>query len=274
MPTATAWEAPRGPTTSNAQFSFTATACCCDALQMAINEVCRSAGLEGAEIAPLQLLMLGGDDLLVVCRADAALLFVTTLCRVLAEFQREERSGFELTLGVGIVFARPTIPIHRFHDVAQRLAASAKRRFRGFSKEAQRSVVDWAVYTASWLDDPEDVRRRDWIRGASADLRVLSRRPVDVLGDGLDSLQGLLSAAEKIKRAPRSQLRYLVDQLPRGQALSELAFAELSREARDAFRNGGVEEVWTGSSGSPLLTSVLDLVEISEIRRLGQAEGS
>jgi hypothetical protein len=244
------------------------------ALQTAINNVCQNAGLARAEIAPFQLLMLGGDDLLVVCRVASALPFVVALCDALAKFQRVEQSVFELTLGVGIVLARPTIPVHRFHEVAERLAASAKRRFRGFPREERRSVVDWAVYTASWLDDPEDVRRRDWVRGTTGGLRVLSRRPIDVLGDGLDSLQGLLGAAEKIKNAPRSQLRYLVDRLPLGRALSELAFAELSREARDAFQEAGIEEVWTGSAGNTLLTSVFDLVEISEIRRLGRAEGS
>ena len=98
--------------------------------------------------------MLGGDDLLVVSRADSALPFVAMLCEALDRLQRDDGAGFKLTLGVGVVFARPTIPIHRLHDVAERLAASAKRRFRGFSAAGRRSVVDWAVYTASWLDDP------------------------------------------------------------------------------------------------------------------------
>ena len=236
------------------------------ALRSAIDAVCA-----GAEVAPLQLLMLGGDDLLVVSRADMALPFVAKLCEELAGLQRDDGVGFKLTLGVGVVFARPTIPIHRLHDVAERLAASAKRRFRGFSAAERRSVVDWAVYTTSWVDDPEEVRRRDWVRGAGDAARVLSRRPVDAAGSGLDSLQGLLDAAEKIKGAPRSQLRYLVEQLPRGRALAELAFAELSKQARKALGDAGVTEVWTGTGDGPLLTSLLDLVEISEIRRLGQA---
>lgn len=237
------------------------------ALRSAIDETCT-----GAQVAPLQLLMLGGDDLLVVSRADTALAFVAALCEELDRLQRDVGAGFKLTLGVGVVFARPTIPIHRLHDVAERLAASAKRRFRGFSESERRSVVDWAVYTTSWVDDPEEVRRRDWVRGAGDAARVLSRRPVDAVGDGLDSLQGLLGAEEKLRDAPRSQLRYLVEQLPRGRALSELAFAELSQEARKALGSAGVNEVWTRIDGDTLLTSVLDLVEISEIRRLGQAE--
>jgi hypothetical protein len=240
------------------------------ALKEATNEICPGTGQ-----APLILLMLGGDDLLVVCRAEIALPFVVTLCERLAAFQRGDTDGFELTLGVGVVIAKHTIPIHRLHEVAERLADSAKRRFRGLrdAGEKPRSVVDWAVYTTAWVDDPEEVRRRDWIRGKGSDLRILSQRPVDVLGGALHSLQGLVEAAKKLQAAPRSQLRYLVEQLARGRVLAELAFAELSAEARDALRAVGVKAPWRREPGSgQWLTALLDLVEIAEIPRLGKSD--
>lgn len=239
------------------------------ALQKAIDVAC---GGETKQ-APLIPLMLGGDELLLVCRAETALPFVFTLCEMLAALQRADKGGFELTLGVGVVFAKHTIPIHRLHEIAEQLASSAKRRFRG-SKDAGkkgRSVVDWAVYSTAWVDDPEEVRRRDWLRGKGQDQRVLSQRPVNVLGDGLDSLQGLVRGASKLAQAPRSQLRYLVEQLPRGRALSELAFAELSKEAREAFDGAGVKSPWRRpTENGPWLTELLDLVEIAEIARLGR----
>lgn len=237
------------------------------AVQKAIDDRCANASS-----APLIPLMLGGDDLLVVCRAETALPFVITLCETLAELQRDSSDPFELTLGVGVVFAKHTIPIHRLHEVAKELASSAKRRFRGFAPgEKRRSVVDWAVYSTAWVDDPEEVRRRDWLRGTGQNLRVLSQRPVDVLGNSLDSLQGLLDGAKKLEGAPRSQLRYLVEQLSRGRTVSELAFAELSKEARAAVECGGVKSVWrrTADDGA-WLTELLDLVEIAEIGRLGR----
>lgn len=239
------------------------------ALQAAINTVC-----EKTTSAPVLPLMLGGDDVLVVSRAEAALPFVVSLCQTLANIQQEQPGEFDLTLGVGVVLARPTIPIQRLHDVVERLAASAKRRYRGFTGTDRRSVVDWAVYTTTWADDPEEVRRRDWVRGCGQDKRVLSQRPVDVLGHGLSSLGGLLDAAAALEGAPRSQLRYLVDQLARGRTLSELAFKELSKEARDAFQHAGIgDTIWDRSDpDGPLLTAILDLVEIYEIRRLGRAD--
>lgn len=235
------------------------------ALKKAIDEHCPDTGR-----APLIPLMLGGDDLLLVARAEISLPFVVTLCEELDSLQREA-NGFKLTLGIGVVIAKHTIPIHRLHEVAEQLASSAKRRFRGFkAEEAKRSVVDWAVYTTAWVDHPEEVRRRDWVRGSSNDLRVLSQRPVDVLGEHLASLQGLVRGAALLARGPRSQLRYLVEQLSRGRALSELAFAELPQEAKGLLLKAGVKEPWC-RAGNASITPLLDLVEIAELGRLGRS---
>ena len=237
------------------------------AVQKAINDHCPDQGQ-----APLIPLMLGGDDLLLVSRAEIALPFIVTLCKALDAFQQDS-NGFKLTLGIGVVIAKHTIPVYRLHEVVEQLASSAKRRVRGLKEagEMSRSVVDWAVYSTSSLDDPAEVRRREWLCGSDSDLRVLSQRPVDVLGQGLDSLQGLVNGAEKLKDAPRSQLRYLVDQLPRGRTLTELAFAELPNEVKRPLAEAGIREPWRrGANNGPWLTALLDLVEITEIARLGR----
>ena len=253
------------------------------AVQKAIDEACESNearpiapraeknGMPQRVFAPLMPLMIGGDDLLLVARAEVALPFVVTLCKELDALQKET-NGFKLTLGVGVVFAKHTIPIHRLHEVAEQLAGSAKRRFRGFEdEEAKRSVVDWAVFSSAWVDDPEEVRRRDWLRGSGNQLRVLSQRPVDAIGEGrLDSLQGLVRGAERLAGASRSQLRYLVDQLSRGRVLSELAFTELSQEAKGRLAEAGVTKLWR-YTGNAWITEVLDLVEVFEIGRLGRS---
>lgn len=238
------------------------------ALRFAIDRAC-----EGAIVAPLLPLMLGGDDLLVVGRAKSALPFVVDLCKELERLQSGGRDGlFHLTLGVGVVFAKPTIPFHRLHEVAENLAASAKRRFRGFGEQERASVVDWAVYTTAWVDDPEGIRRRDWVRGTGENARILSMRPMRVLGAGLSSVEGLIGGSAKLSGAPRSQLRYLVDQLQRGKTLSELAFAELSKKALEALNRAGTSDLWSrDKSAGPYSTSVLDLVEVFEIENLGRA---
>lgn len=238
------------------------------AVQTAIDTHCPDTGQ-----APLIPLMLGGDDLLLVARAEIALPFVVTLCKELDALQKDS-TGFKLTLGAGVVLAKPSVPIHRLHHVAEQLASSAKRRFRGRAHHGNdgRSVVDWAVYSTASVDDPEEVRRRDWIRPERGGLRVLSQRPVDVLGNGLNTLQGLVAGANQLATAPRSQLRFLMDQLHRGRTLSQLAFEELSKDTKDALCKAGMEQPWfRAAGGGPWLTAMLDLVEIAEIARLGRA---
>lgn len=255
------------------------------AVLKSINDACdmdekrRVKEIENAErekrkpkvFAPLVPLMLGGDDLLLVTRAEIALPFVVSLCAELEALQKDtDATDFKLTLGVGVVIAKHTIPIHRLHEVAEQLASSAKRRYRGLDADKKCSVVDWAVVTTAWVDDPEEVRRRDWLRGSAKDLRVLSQRPVDVLGEErIDSLQGLVRGAKQLERAPRSQLRYLVDQLQRGRALSELAFAELPPKVKGLLAEAGVTEPWR-RVGNASMTALLDLVEVLEISRLGR----
>src|SRR5690606_31818632 len=63
------------------------------AVQKAIDAHCPDRGR-----APLIPLMLGGDDLLLVARAELALPFVVTLCAELENLQKEI-TGFKLTLG-------------------------------------------------------------------------------------------------------------------------------------------------------------------------------
>jgi hypothetical protein len=222
--------------------------------------------------------MVGGDDVLVVARAATALPFVVELCRALAEVEQGRQDGFRLTLGIGVAIAKPTLPFHRLHAVADALAASAKRLNRGRS-QGPVSVVDWQVYTAAWADDPGEVRARDWLCSSPSGLGILSQRPMPVLGEDLGSLQGLVAAARSLEagsgdeneaKQARSQRRALVADLSRGRTLAELAFQELAPGTRLAFERAGCTTVWRELSGHAASTSVLDLVEVAEIPRLGR----
>lgn len=247
----------------------------------------------GDSVAPLLPLMLGGDDLLVACRGNVALDFVVSLCQHLEAQQRERdrshsagKPPFHLTLGVGVVFAPYTLPFNRLHDAAEALAGSAKRH----SEKARRSVVDWAVCTSAWVDKDVVAARQAWVRGPREAQRVLSRRPMPVLADPqaprAPSLERLTTAAATLREEPqvaRSQLRYLVEQLGRGEALAQLAWQELAAPTRSALEKAGFA-LWdddadarsTVGSARPAparltsrLTSLLDLVEVFEIPSLG-----
>jgi hypothetical protein len=252
------------------------------ALHLAITEVkklrpCRNLRTYGEPryVFPLLPLMLGGDDLLAVCRSDVALPFIVDLCAALEHLQVDVPKGqFKLTLGIGVAIASYSLPFHHLHELAEALASSAKRKVRGTEKPMRVSVVDWMVSTASLAESElATSRRRDWLRGSASAARVLSMRPLPVLKQTapLQSLQGLLDASSELQSAPRSQLRYLVEQLGRGEMLARLAFEELSPPAKQALARAGIRttDLWRKLDDDVHATPLLDLIEVMEVPRLG-----
>jgi hypothetical protein len=235
---------------------------------------------------PYQLLMLGGDDLLLVCQARYALPFVSHYAKQLEA--RPLVDGIPLTIGAGVAIARVHFPFYRLHSLAEALASSAKRLHRQALEHAQAqvSVADWLVITQAWSDDPSLMRRRSALqrypREAGMEYLALSDRPYRILSDGsdgLESLEGLLEAAEQLRssHAARSQLRRLVEELPKGRLWGDLCFSELSSPTKTALQSIGMHQPWIpvnsdDQEGSLWKTRLLDLVEIVEIERLGKRE--
>lgn len=212
-----------------------------------------------------QLLMLGGDDLLMVCAAAYALPFVRAYAQALKDYPLCD--GNPLSIGAGVAIARHTFPFHRLHATAEALADSAKQRYR--ADPTMGSVVDWHVTTNAWLGDPLAQRRVDSLAGQA----VLTGRPYPVMGER--SLDRLLAATERIGKVPqlaRSQLRRLVETMRSGPNLAELNWRELPDDMRvvlqEVLADLGVRELFQPLGGTPWKISILpDLVELYEIFR-------
>lgn len=244
------------------------------ALSKAIEEMFGRSG----PVRPYQLLMLGGDDLLFVCRASYALPFLVRYAKELQNYRLYD--GRPLTIGAGVAIARPTVPFYRLHQIAEALASSAKRLYRGLSDEEAVSVVDWAVFSNSWLDDPIEVRVRESMVTVGGWKLVLTGRPLRILGEGLDSLEGLgdrareLDEAVKEKLAARSQLRAVAEKMARGRLSGEVAFLNMAPGTVRVLKELGIEEAWQESNPEErwALSRLPDLVEVFEIGRLGRSK--
>ena len=230
---------------------------------------------------PYQVLMLGGDDLLLVCRADKALPLVVEYARELSGLNLADEKP--LGVGAGVVICQPSMPIHRMHALVEELAASAKRLSRG-CKDPSRSVVDWMVLSQSTIESIERHRLehetvRYKVNGTDEQL-ILSRKPYFVLNQlnqvvpqSPNRLESMLDAAKKIQnQAARSQLKNLPDFFRQGRFAAEFAFNDLPKTARDAFKSVGLPEPWIklNTPANTHITSVFDLIEIIEISRLGR----
>lgn len=269
------------------------------AVATALNEVFgqiasdRTLPTEG-EHNPYQLLMLGGDDLLFVCRAKQAVPFLIALADAM------HKNNPDLTFGAGLVIASPKMPFHHLNDLAETLAGSAKRLYRHLSSTEQPcSVVDWHVETGSRTPDLRDLRRRSALivsgLGEEGEQFVALQRPLRILqrvadlshGQAplqLDTLEGLHQAVLAMHRANagkegdhngiRSQIRWLADQIRSGRRWSEHAFEELASEARTVLtdkRLVGLERLWQQRGDRRWSTPFLDLVELYEIENLATA---
>ncbi len=236
--------------------------------------------------------MLGGDDLLLACRAPDALRFVVAYAKALEKSKtlpsiEKDSPVRDLTVGIGVAIAKPGFPFHRLHQIAEQLAGSAKRLIRG-EQAAHASVVDWTVCTEAWLDDLADARSANVVRyrcGVASETLALSSKPYRVLKSAKEptawTLERLLEAAEDLAAMPRSQRRALVNKLGMGRRHADLCMQMLKRSSPPSWKalnkaglvnaQGG-SALWTDYDGGCYATVYADIVEITEIPHLHLAE--
>jgi hypothetical protein len=234
---------------------------------------------------PYELLMLGGDDLLLVCRASLALEFACKYATELSKYTLAD--GQPLTIAIGIAIAQKSYPLHRLHELAESLASSAKRLYRSLPDPPEAamgkpSVIDWQVVTQSWFEGVAEARRHsDGIAYAvdgQTETLLLTGRPYRVLGEM--GLEGLVEGAKALDSssghdsAARSPLRSLRTACERGRLSGELAFSSLpdAVQAHLGWRHGQEAALWKrlGDDSPPIyLTRALDIIGIREISRLG-----
>lgn len=239
-------------------------------------------GFEG-KYRPYQLLMLGGDDLLLVCQAKYAFDFLVHYAEALTRIELVD--GKPLSIGAGVVIASPNLPFHHLHHLAEELAGSAKRLFRSYP-DKNLSVVDWIVSSNSWVNDPIALRQADArvsyeVNGIRETL-ALSGRPYAILSgeaetQSLNSLEALWKAAQtltadtKDAQAARSQLRKLVSELAKGRRWADLCLQTLAPETLNALSfNCSITSCWQqiDAEKNLWLTVLADLIELYEIPNL------
>ena len=260
--------------------------------------------LEKSYKLPYQLLMLGGDDLLLVTRPEHAFPFIIEYARALKDLQvpYQGEDTRPISIGAGIAIASHKLPFHRLYELAEQLAGSAKKLYRaqgpdnGSQTPPERSVVDWMVSTGSWLEDVEQARKT---QDLSKDGRYcISAKPYFILpaedGDSQDSfcLKTLWEKAEQLvgiyaedeaqagderDKVARSRMKHLLHDVQRTVTAGK-DFKEKSDELYT--KEGGLpEDIIEGlfpekSLWHPIdhgwLTQYRDFMELVEIHYLGR----
>ena len=246
---------------------------------------------------PLRLLMLGGDDLLLVCGAPYALPFVVALDRHLQGTTRDlttvDGGRGPLTIGAGVAIVQDSFPFHRAHQLAEQLATSAKRlRVQAAGQDV--SAVDWIVTSEAWHGDIQQTRQH---AAVIDDQLILCAKPYRIrppepgttpareatdksLEELLADAQALAGTARQgrdpgIPRAARSQLQRLGHRLADGRRTAQFVADTLPASVRGPLVEKGYLSRANGPwqpCGKRWLTRIPDLLELYELERLRQLE--
>lgn len=126
-------------------------------------------------VLPIRPVVLGGDDVTVICRADLALDFVnilankfqeetTVLHKILTKYKVFEGGEDHLTLCAGIAYVKSNYPFHFGYDLAENLCSVAKKDAR-LQKTGQDVLIPACAafhkVQDSFIESYEDIRSRE-----------------------------------------------------------------------------------------------------------------
>ena len=112
---------------------------------------------------PIRPVVLSGDDLTVICRADIAIKFVSGFLKAF-EKKTEELIGHKLTACAGIAFIKSSYPFYYGYNLAETLCAEAKRDAK--SPEMKRdglapSCLMMHKVQSSFIEDWAEIERKE-----------------------------------------------------------------------------------------------------------------
>jgi len=188
---------------------------------------------KAAGAVPARPIVLGGDDLTILVRADLAISFTRVFLTAFEHRSREKIKPLRdryptitglpeaLTAGAGIAFVKSNHPFHLAHELAESLASFAKDRAKEQKDQNGRippTLAFHRVTTASHADY-EDIRQREMTHGPdnARIITTLGAYRVDPPPPGLPALTDLevlayLLSREEMARGPARQVLTLLGQ--------------------------------------------------------------
>lgn len=156
---------------------------------------------------PIRPIVIGGDDLTVICRGDLAVKFVE---KYLEAFEKEtqERIGKKLTACAGIAFIKSSYPFYYGYDLAEALCGEAKKDAKSDKvKEANGnqapSCLMFHKVQSSFVEDYAEIKRKEL---TTVDGGSLCFGPYYLNKESVDKVEGR-------KRWTIKELSEIVDKL-------------------------------------------------------------
>jgi hypothetical protein len=282
------------------EFSLALDACTRRACRNVLMAMDVKHTLNGEVYAPVIPLILGGDDLTLLCNGQSALRFAQ---QFLSAFEKETAgsaivqkiagqafSGAPyLAAAAGVTIMKPHFPFHTAYDLAEELCKSAKEAKHNVQKNGSPwpcSALDFHILYDTTVVNLEDVRRSQ----CALDGSCLHNRPyvvtpkTELQADGSpadldwahqhhwEGLEKQVCALQKRdpnsneRMLPNAQMHYLREGIALGRSIGEARY----RLIQDRYKDRGIEELEV-SPGSlfrvindKAVVSFLDAMEVSD----------
>jgi hypothetical protein len=281
--------------TSDAQryhdFSEKVKECTDEALVEAVTEsVPKTFERDNSIFLPVLVLILGGDDLILVTTAESALPLASKFSQ---KFQKktEEKGIPKISMAAGVVISKITFPIYTYAMLGEELLKSAKRLSREMSKDGKEvGAIDFMVVTSPSTQSLEEVRKDSfYYKKKDTDERFwLTARPYTTTESDYDfNLDKLLNFTKQFKNSdfPRTKLKAMERYLRMGRGNSILDFCTMRLRLKETQTHRRLLDdfistfklheqmpwrIEKDNEGEYFLTSLLDLVEIYEFVQGGK----
>lgn len=187
--------------------------------------------LKDDEIPGIRPLIIGGDDITVICEASQALKFTEAYLQAYEDYSFKLPCGgksieLKLTACAGIAFTKAKFPFHYGHSLAEELCTYAKKKLKEGNRKVLSSGLCFHKVRDTIFDDYEDLLERE----LSIELdnknkkRLLTQGPYVLNREGQDwpLLKELFHNLEVIDQAafPAGPIRDYLSELHEDQSLA------------------------------------------------------
>jgi len=193
---------------------------------------------------PIRPLLVGGDDIVVLCHCSYAVTFVKETMRIFEAFSKKDKhlwpaTNNGLTISAGILYAPVALPLHTAIPYTEKLLDSAKTRGQENAAigKASPACMDWEQITGTVIDTPGAKRQRELTYMDEEIQRIvrLTRRPYTM--EGFSKVETL---AEKYSRdrayqLPRAIRHRILPALRKGQAERIAFYAQIKKNHPHLF---------------------------------------
>lgn len=228
----------------------------CGAVQKAVEDHLLPAWRkqEKHRMVPARPIVLGGDDLTMIVRADLALPFTRSF---LIEFEKRASAAMQalrqldlpvperLTACAGIAYIKAGQPFYLGASLAEGIAAAVKRQVKEIDKRAPPSSLAWHRITTAMIDDYERVLERELTIGREGSRyrhtlgAYVVSPPKDENEKKLPLLDNLLSLQRLFRRPDmaRGPTRQILTLIDRNEAQAKALYRRWSALMQDPANN-------------------------------------